>query len=351
MNMNRVNELITSMNSFGKEVYHKSELLDEMFALQSEIVNLTFNEDHATTADLKIWDVEKHLEQLNSECGNVADVEFEKFKSGCKVLCNLIKAEISGNRGEHKAFRTLAYLQKDHIILKNVELKDEDLRTEVDAVVINPAGITIIEVKNTSRDIFIDEEGNYYRTGEFLNWDCNILEKLELKEKLIRKALTKDGIGNAEIKRIVVFTDSRIKVQNKCSKVKTCFVSQIAYIIDDLVGDKYINRVEMEHIEEAINESKCKEAYPFNFDVAQFKSDFATLMVILEEAKAKSEEPQNEALTKEEFVEDKENGKFKITKKNILTSKYAKYAGSFCAGVTMSLIAVLVAGSNRKDGK
>ena len=72
MNMNRVNELMASMNSFGKEAYHKSELLDEMFALQSEIVSLTFNEDHAATADLKIWDVERHLEQLNADCGNAA---------------------------------------------------------------------------------------------------------------------------------------------------------------------------------------------------------------------------------------------------------------------------------------
>ncbi len=175
MNMNRVNELMASMNSFGKEAYHKSELLDEMFALQSEIVSLTFNEDHAATADLKIWDVERHLEQLNADCGNAADAELEKFKGGCKVLCNLIKAEISGNRGEYKAFRTLAYLQKDHIILKNVELMDGDLRTELDAMVINPEGITIIEVKNTSKNRFINENGNYDRTGEDWKWDVYIV--------------------------------------------------------------------------------------------------------------------------------------------------------------------------------
>lgn len=350
MNMNRVNELMASMNSFGKEAYHKSELLDEMIALEKEIVALTFNENHAETANLKIRDVEDHLQLLNEECGNIVDHELARFKSEGKILTNMIKAEISGNKGERKAFRTLAYLQKEHIILKNVELKDEDLRTEIDAVVINPAGITIVEVKNTSRDIFIDEEGNYYRTGEFLNWDCNIMEKLELKEKLLRRALTKDGIGDVEINSIVVFTDNRIKVQNKCSNVKTCFVSQLAYIIDDLVGKKYINKVEMEHIEEAINEFKCKEVYPVNFDVAQFKKDFATLMVTLEQAKTKLEELEVEAATqdkKEELFKEK----LKLSKQTIFTLKNARYAGSFIAGLVLSLFTAKVAGLNRKEGK
>ena len=154
MNTNRVNELVASMKSFGKEKYQKSELLTEMFALQQEIVGLTFNGDHASTADLKIWDVERHLEQLNRDCGNAADEELQKFKDGSKVLCNLIKAEISGNRGETKAFRTLQFIRSKNTILKNVELSDGDIRTELDAVVITPGTITIIEVKNTAKNIF-----------------------------------------------------------------------------------------------------------------------------------------------------------------------------------------------------
>lgn len=344
MNMNRVNELMASMNSFGKEAYHKSELLDEMFALQSEIVSLTFNEDHTATADLKIWDVERHLEQLNADCGNAADAELEKFKGGCKVLCNLIKAEISGNRGEYKAFRTLAYLQKDHIILKNVELKDGDLRSELDAIVINPAGITIVEVKNTSRNIFIDENGNYYRTGEFLNWDCNMAQKMDIKEELLRRALANAGIEDVEINKIVVFTDNRIEVQNKYSKIRTCFVSQLAYIIDGFRGQKHISKEEMEHIEGVIKAAECKEAYPFSFDVAQYKTDFATLMVALEEAKAKAEEPE----TEEVVVEQEQHIGFMEVLKNIFTSKYVRYAGSAAAGVAISVIATAVVDSIRK---
>ena len=79
MKTQRIEELMTAMKSFGKESYHKSELLNEMFALQQEIVELTFSGEHAATAELKIWDVERHLEQLNADCGNIADEELAEF--------------------------------------------------------------------------------------------------------------------------------------------------------------------------------------------------------------------------------------------------------------------------------
>ena len=249
MKTNRVNEMMATMKSFSKDKYQKNELLTEMFALQQEIVGLTFNGDHASTADLKIWDVERHLEQLNQDCGNVADEELQRFKEGSKILCNLIKAEISGNRGEAKAFRTLQYIHSKNIILKNVELSDGDRRTELDAVVITPGVVTIVEVKNTAKNIFIDENGDYYRTGEYLRWDCNIAEKMALKEELLKKVLADDGIEDVQIRSIVVFTDNRIEVQNKYSRIRTCFVSQLAYIIDGFKSSTNMSEEEMEHIE------------------------------------------------------------------------------------------------------
>ena len=202
MRASRIEELMSAMKSFGNEKYEKSELLTEMLTLQREIVELTFNDEHASTADLKIWDVERHLEQMNRDCGNVADEELKQFKNGSKTLCNLIKAEISGARGEAKAFRTLQNIRSKNIVLKNVELSDGDNRTELDAIVITGGAVTIIEVKNTAKDVFIDENGNYFRTGEFLRWDCNIAEKMSIKEALLRKALENSGVQDIQIKNI-----------------------------------------------------------------------------------------------------------------------------------------------------
>lgn len=338
MNVNRVNELVATMKSFGKEKYKKNDLLTEMLALQQEIVGLAFNGYHDSTANLKIWDVERHLEYLNQDCGNVADEELQKFKDGSKTLCNLIKAEISGNRGEAKAFRTLQFIHSKNKILKNVELMDGNFRTELDAVVITPGAITIIEVKNTAKNIFIDENGDYFRTGEFLKWDCNIAEKMSLKEELLRKVLATDGIEDIRIRSIVVFTDNKIEVQNKYSKIRTCFVSQLAYIIDEFKNKKPYLDEEMEKIENTIRIAESKESYLFNFDVAQYKLDFATVMAILEEASVKEEEVNYEE--EEAFRVDTKNMVWDGLK-NFFRSKYIGYAGSAVATAAFALISTV----------
>ena len=337
MRTERVNELKANMKSFGKDAYQKSELLDEMFALQQEIVSLTFNQDHAALAELRIWDVEKHLEQMNEELGNVADEELQRFIDGSKTLCNLIKAEISGNRGEAKAFRTLEYIKSKNYVLKNVELNDGDFRTELDAVVITPSAITIVEVKNTAKDIFIDEAGNYFRTGEFLRLDCNIAEKMKIKETLLRKALSTAGYDEVEINSVVVFTNNRIEVQNKFEGIRTCFSSQLSYKVEGDRSRTVFSDKDMEAIKVCIEQAESKETYPFEFDVEQYKTDYATLMAKLEDASVK-------ATVVEEAVE--ETAKTATVKKvgfgevvrNIITSKYARYAGGAAAAFAVSVI-------------
>lgn len=345
MNKNRVKEMMENMKSFGKDRYQKDELLAEMFALQNEIVELTFNGEHASTADLKLWDVEKHLEQLNQDCGNVADTEFEKFREGSKTLCNLIKAEVSGNRGEAKAFRSLQYIRSRNVILKNVELSDGERRTELDAVVITPAAITIVEVKNTAKDIFIDENGDYYRTGQYLRWDCNIAQKISLKEELLKDVLVAAGLQDVPIRSIVVFTNNRIEVHNKYSGIETCFVSQLAHKIDGVANGFEMTLEEMKDIEEAVRSAECKEAYPFEFDVEQFKLDFATLMTMLEEASAKAEEVESEE-EREVITETEESTWRKM--RRFITSRYVGYAGSAAAAAAITFVSTAMVCGIRK---
>lgn len=342
----RTEEILSAMKSFGKDNYMKRELLQEMFSLQKEIVDLTFNGEHASTANLRIWDVERHLEQMNRDCDNVADNELQAFKNGSKTLCNLIKAEVSGARGEAKAFRVLQNLKKRNIILKNVELSDGDFRTELDAVVIMPKAIVIVEVKNTARNIFIDEDGNYFRTGEYLKWDCNIANKMMAKETLLCKALELSGVKKKQIKSIVVFTDSRIEVRNKYSYIKTCFLSQLADLIDELDNDssQLMTDDEMTQVEHAIMAAENKESYPFEFDVKQYKRNFATLMATLEEASTKKETD-----AQKEVSENKKLNKWSLVK-GFLKSKYTEYVDSAAAAAAVTLVSTVVFNTIRKGG-
>ena len=318
----RIEELMLSMKSFSKNRYHKTELLGEMFALQKEIVEQTFKEEHVATADLKIWDVENHLKQLNEECDHVADEELKQFMESSKILCNLIKAEISGNRGEYKAFKNLEYLESQNRIVRNVELNNGENRTEIDMLVITPKCLTIIEVKNTSKNILIDEDGNYYRTGEFLKWDCNIAEKIALKEEMLGKILESAGYGNIRIRSVVVFTNNRIEVHNKYDRIRTCFVNHLAYVIDGFKLDENIVLNDMDRIKKTIENSACQEVYPFEFDARQYQKDFASLLATLEFAKMKREIQEKNIIELQQYHECGSHQKQGKVKKPNITNMF-----------------------------
>ena len=280
----RIDEILNSMNSFTKELYNKQEVLPELLALQDELVNLTFNGNHAENGNLRIWDVESHLDELNSNCGSIADELLIKFKAKCKVICNTIKAEKSGQSGEYKAFRSLDTLRCKNSILKNIEFVKGEHRTELDAIVITEKAIFIVEVKNTSKDICIDERGNYCRVSDSLIFDKNIGEKMNEKDFLLRKSLKDCGIENINIRNIVVFTNSAIHVKNQFPYINTCYLSDMPHIISGYDGDRIYNDDDINAIVNAINSNKCQEAYPMPIDMQEFKSDFATLMATLEKA-------------------------------------------------------------------
>ena len=333
-NAQRVNELMNSMKAFGKEKYHKSEMLYEMLKLQAEMVHLTFNVEHAATADLKIYDVEKHLEQMNKDCGNVADGELQKFQAGAYELSSLIRAEICGAKGESKAFHTLQYVQSRNRVLKNIELSDGNLRTELDAAVVLPGMVVIIEVKNTSKNILIDEEGNYFRVGEHTVWDCNIAEKMAAKEMLLKRAFATGRYQSIPVKSVVVFTNNKIRVQNESQSFSKCYVNQLPRILDDLASEALLSESEMDEIATLIQNAECPESYCCEMDTNQFKKDFAELMAILEEAPVVLDKTEEKKPVEEVTLKTSDHdGKAK--QKN---SKAVGYFGTALASAIITLL-------------
>ena len=79
-------------------------------------------------------------------------------------------------------------------VLRNIEFEFDGKRTEIDAVVFTHKAIFIIEIKNSKKNIFIDEDGGFYRTGYSMHYDCNIADKMSEREAMLRKALDKVGL-------------------------------------------------------------------------------------------------------------------------------------------------------------
>lgn len=284
MNMTRVNELVASMTSFERTTYHKKEILPELLALQQDFVAATPWDADSDITGYKLYDVESRLAELNAQCAGVATESVTSFIEGAKKICNMIRAEISGNRGEAIAFDSLRELDCPHYILRNIELEDDTGRTEIDLLVITPKAFFIIEVKNTAKNIFIDPVGNYYRTGDYLKWDSQIVEKTKAREYFLRQALSDAGIEMPNIVNIVVFTNARIQVCNKCRSLTTCFPNMMSFLIEGYQGDALYAEETMRKARLAVERARRAACYPSGLDVHQIKLDYANALAAIEQA-------------------------------------------------------------------
>lgn len=275
----RTEEIINQLTALENRKYKKAEYLPEMLRLQSQMADVAFD---VTNSEARIWDVYDHLKQLNTERGNIADEELARFKEDCKILDNRIKAEMSGDKGENLTYQSLEKIKSESMILRNVELEIDGVRTEIDFIVFTKKAIFIIEVKNSKRDIFISDEGDYYRYGRFMRLDCNIREKMKQRESFVTRILNDAGFLRTNIVSLLVFTDNRIEVENNCKEIDTTFLSQLPYKIDRYNGWNMFTEDCIDEMVCAINNTALIGEYTFDADTDILKRDFAELMTALE---------------------------------------------------------------------
>lgn len=279
----RIQEILSGLTACQEQQYTKQELLPELLELQRQMVNLTFNQEHAEVGDFKLWNIINHFQQMNQDLGGVAQGALDAFTKECKAVNALISSEITGRIGEQKTFAELHKMGIPNRCLHNIELWDGDFRSEIDSLVVTTKGIYIIEVKNTKKNIFIDEKGDCYRTGDFLKWDSNIGKKTRYKRILIEGLLAEAGKKVYPVKAILVFANSRIEVKNQLDSLRVCFLPQLVTLLEEEAGPDIYCEKDIDMIIDTIEASKMQDSYPLKQDMNQFKLDFATLMATLEE--------------------------------------------------------------------
>ena len=313
--------MTNQIKAFSKESYHKSEILPELLSYQQEVAVIAMGEEHK---DARFFELIKYFEGENEQLGGALTSSLEKFRNDSLMLDNLIKAEISGYNGETKAFQSLEKLKCNNRIIKNIELCNDTFRTEIDAVVITEKGIFIIEVKNTQKNVFIDENGDFYRNSKYQKFDSNIADKMQIKETLLREKLDALGYSGIRIFPVVVFTNKHIEVQNKRRGLKTCFSSQLPYIIDDWKSFEYLTNSDLDVIEKELADVVTSATFPLQFDTNSVKANFSELMNNLERAKNQTQK-----------IKPFKN----ITE--FFNSKVYKYAGVAAAAIVISSISLL----------
>ena len=268
--------LLSSLKGLSKDVYSREELLPEMDLLEEEMAQIVFEDGLDIPSEyVHMSYIMKHLHIMNNAAGNVADDELKKLSRLSNVFSNHVRAQQSGITGEDKVEHYLGYMKSNHIVLRNLQLSDGMHNTEIDFLVLKQGVATIVEVKNSRRDVYIDENGDMYKTGRYENFDSHLGAKMDFRAEIIKQLLKDAGFENMRIEKVVVFTNNRIQVQKDYRGFRVCFLSRLPHLIDDFYGTGVIQFTKhLQQMADYIQSKDLNAYYPFEMDVQEFKEAF-----------------------------------------------------------------------------
>ena len=268
--------LLSSLKGLSKDVYSREELLPEMDLLEEEMAQIVFEDELDIPSEyVHMSYIMKHLHEMNNEAGNVADQELKKLSRLAAIFSNHVRAQQSGITGEDKVEHYLGYMKSNHMVLRNLQLSDGVHNTEIDFLVLKQGVATIVEVKNSRRDVYIDSNGDMYKTGRYENFDSHLGAKMDFRAEIIQQLLKNAGFENMRIEKVVVFTNNRIQVQKDYRGFRVCFLSRLPHLIDDFYGTGVIQFTKhLQQMADYIQSKDLNEYYPFEMDVQEFKEAF-----------------------------------------------------------------------------
>lgn len=268
--------LLSSLKGLSNDVYSREELLPQMDQLEKEMAMMVFEDGLDIPSEyVHMSYIMKHLHIMNNEAGNVADDELKKLSRLASIFSNHVRAQQSGMTGENKVEQYLGYMKSNHIVLRNLQLSDGMHNTEIDFLVLKQGVATIVEVKNSRRDVYIDENGDMYKTGRYENFDSHLGAKMDFRAEIIKQLLKDAGFENMRIEKVVVFTNNRIQIKKDYRGLRVCFLSRLPHLIDDYYGTGVIQFTKhLQQMADYIQSKDLNEYYPFEMDVQEFKEAF-----------------------------------------------------------------------------
>lgn len=312
-----------------KDAYVKADVEVELLKFQSLIVSKVFEEAHAE--NLRINDVVDHIRDLAEKKGLQDKADYIDFCNMSTRLSRIIASEIAGNNGERHMAGSLQMITCNNRILRNVELSDGNFRAEIDALIITGRGIFIIETKNSTCDMIISSEGNYVSTTSENRILCNIGEKMNVKEFLVRKSIKNAGFDKRiNLQKMVVFTNNYKKLVNNYPYICTCNCSHLPHIIDAFMAENIYTDQDIQEIADIIENARTEECYRIDFDFNEYRKLFASVLALTEII---DETPIDEANEGEADSSDEENDF--LPNKSSVWRRRAKYCILPAVGVAL----------------
>lgn len=274
----RTEQIIASLQGLGTSpyrLYTNQEVIDHLKELQAAMARGVFEKTHAE--NLRDKDIMLHFKTLAEEYGLAQTDTYCRFETNMRELSYTIGTYIKGMCGERMARKSLKLLSLDKNIriLYNVQLEDEDVQAEYDAIVVAPYGLFVVEVKNWDGDITITPSGLLTKDEGKITY--SLADKMSIKEALLREYL-QDQFP-ASFHTMLLLPTEKAHVQDDYQKIFVCCGGALSYEIQSFESPE--NAMTAEQVV-AIAETICahhkeqRTLCPVNCD--EIIEDYAILM-------------------------------------------------------------------------
>ena len=289
MNSKRVTELKEMLDGLGPQIdqlYTNQEIIDRSKELQGAIAKCVF--EKISVENPQDRDVCEYVQTLAREHGLTDTETYRRLEDGLRELGYTIGSYIKGMKGEKVARNALKILQYDKgvYILYNIALSDADSQAEYDAIVVTTYGLFVVEVKNWSGNLTIDDKGIIHKEGsESVRYD--VPGRMNIKECLLRDCLGE--MFPPYYKSILLFSNGCASVEDHYGQVPVYQGGAIIdYIRSERKNGEDLTFHQVMQIIDRIKESHQVQYTASKINSQQIIEDFAWLIAEIEEPSERS---------------------------------------------------------------
>ena len=275
-------EIVNSFTAMKENSYKTDVYFKELEKLQEQICNTIMPE----VMNKKGWYTEliNQFEEYKFDDENVENVIKPRFIDTAKKMANEIRIKKCGNRGERNVTNFLKEAQtyfEESCLLNNICIKCDDITVEIDNVFISPSCIFIIETKNWTKSVHINYCGEIFKDNK-LEINKNIINSMSNKRRAIWSVLRDNGLRNINIQEVIVNANPHNFIKNDSKKLTILNnTSDIVTFITNNNSNVCYNDENIRNMETIIKDNIYSETYPVEYDIEQFKSDAAELILAL----------------------------------------------------------------------
>ena len=231
--------------TFGKETAPKKTFKDMVEFYRT--LDMTFNLGLSNEVSELRRECISFEKQLKDTVGNVDD----SYLIRSKIERFLAKAQGS-EKGLTKA--------DNNLVLFDAKYTNGDSIVVFDTIISSCGGVVFLEFLNPTRNIGIDESGNYmafdYREVQLEKY--NLLEKVQAKKELLYNI-----IGGHDIKEVPIFPTvvvlGKLAYANRCEELNIVRDSQLIQYLENICRDKVLDVSEQSTISKCLDDHRLTE--------------------------------------------------------------------------------------------